>query len=86
MLNASFLLLRISNDERVLYNDTETLMVRLLSYLLGSCVANVLHTAWISNDDRVLYNDTETVTQIKATKSFTRFICDTGSTYCLNQQ
>ena len=27
---------RISNDERVLYNDTETLMGRLLSNLLGS--------------------------------------------------
>ena len=51
----------ISNDERVLYNDTETLMVRLLSHLLGSYVTHVLHTAWISNDERVLYNDTETL-------------------------
>ena len=46
---------RISNDERVLYNDTETLMVRLLSHLLGSYVTDVLHTAWISNDEGVLY-------------------------------
>ena len=45
----------ISNDERVLYNDTETLIVRLLSHLLGSYVTHVLHTAWISNDERVLY-------------------------------
>ena len=27
---------RISNDERVLYNDTETLMVKPLSHLLDS--------------------------------------------------
>ena len=47
---------RISNDGRVLYNDTETLMVRLRSHLLGSYVTHVLHTAWISNDGRVLYN------------------------------
>ena len=33
---------RISNDERVLYNDTETLMGRLLSHLLGSYVTDVL--------------------------------------------
>ena len=52
---------RINNDERVLYNDTETLMVRLLSHLLGSYVTHVLHTARISNDERVLYNDTETL-------------------------
>ena len=39
---------RISNDERVLYNDTEALMVKL-------------HTARISNDETVLYNDTETL-------------------------
>ena len=51
----------ISNDERVLYNDTETLMVRLLSHLIGSYMAHFLHTAWISNDERVLYNDTETL-------------------------
>ena len=38
---------RINNDERVLYNDTETLMVRLLRHLLGSYVTHVLHTAWI---------------------------------------
>ena len=36
---------RISNDERVLYNDTETQMGRLLSHLLGSYVTHVLHTA-----------------------------------------
>ena len=54
-------------------------MERLLSYLLGSRVTHVLHTSRISNDERVLYNDTETL--IKATKSFTRFICDTRSTY-----
>ena len=49
---------RISNDDRVLYNDTETLMVRLLSHLLGSYVTDdlYLHTARISNDERVLYN------------------------------
>ena len=40
---------RISNDERVLYNDTETMTVRLLSHLLGLYVTHVLHTAWISN-------------------------------------
>ena len=74
----------ISNDERVLYNDIETLMGRLLSHLLGSYVTHVLHTARISNDDRVLYNDTETL--IKDTKSFTRFICYTRPTYCLDQQ
>ena len=39
----------------------ETLMVRLLSHLLGSYVKDVLHTAWISNDETVLYNDTETI-------------------------
>ena len=33
---------RISNDERVLYNDTETLIIRLLSHLLGSYVTHVL--------------------------------------------
>ena len=33
---------RLSNDERVLYNDTETLIVRLLSHLLGSYVTHVL--------------------------------------------
>ena len=47
--------------KRVLYNDTETLMVRLQSHLLGSYVTHVLHTARISNDERVLYNDTETL-------------------------
>ena len=47
--------------KRVLYNDTETLMVRLLSHLLGSYVTDDLHTARISNDERVLYNDTETL-------------------------
>ena len=47
---------RISNDKRVLYNDTEKLMVRLLSHLLGSYVRHVLHTTRISNDKRVLYN------------------------------
>ena len=52
---------RISNDDRVLYNDTETLMVRLLSHLLGSYVTDDLHTARISNDETVLYNDTETI-------------------------
>ena len=67
---------RISNDKRVLYNDIETLMGRLRSHLLGSYVTHVLHTAKISNDERVLYNDAETL--IKASKSFTRFICDTG--------
>ena len=45
---------RISNDERVLYNDTETLMVRLLSHLLGSYVTDVPHTARISNNETVL--------------------------------
>ena len=52
---------RISKDERVLYNDTETLMVRLQSHLPGSYVTDALHTAWISNDETVLYNDTETI-------------------------
>ena len=52
---------RISNDERVLYNGTETLMGRLLSHLLGSYVTDDLHTARINNDERVLYNDTETL-------------------------
>ena len=52
---------RISNDERVLYNNTETLIVRLLSHLLGSYVTNVPHTARISNNETVLYNDTETI-------------------------
>ena len=46
----------ISNDERVLYNDTETLMVRLLSHSLGSFVTHVLQIARISNNERVLYN------------------------------
>ena len=50
----------ISNDDRLLYNDTETLMVRLPSHLLGSYVPHVLHTARISNDERLLYDDTET--------------------------
>ena len=40
---------RISNDDRVLYNDTETLMVRVLSHLMGSYVSHDVHTAWISN-------------------------------------
>ena len=57
----SYILLRISNDERVLCNDTEKLIVRLLSHLLGSYVSHVLHTARISNDETVLYNDTETI-------------------------
>ena len=37
---------RISNDERVLYNDTETIIVRvnILNYLLVSYVTHVLHT------------------------------------------
>ena len=52
---------RISNDDRVLYNDTEKLMVRLLSHLLGSYVRHVLHTTRISNDKRVLYNDMKTL-------------------------
>ena len=52
---------RISNDDRVLYNDTETLMARLLSHLLGSYLTDVLHTAWFSDDEWVLYNDTETI-------------------------
>ena len=52
---------RIINDKRVLYNDTGTLMVRLLSYLLGSYVTHVLHTARISNDERLLNDDTETI-------------------------
>ena len=47
---------RISNAERVLYNDTETLMGRLLSHLLGSYVTHVLQIARISNAERVLYN------------------------------
>ena len=48
---------RISNDERVLYNETETQMGRLPSHLLGSYVTHLLHTARIGNDERVLYND-----------------------------
>ena len=71
---------RISNDERVLYNDTQTLMVRLLSYLLGSYVTDVPHTARISNDERVLYNDRDT--DGKATKPFTTFISERRTTYC----
>ena len=37
---------RISNDETVLYNDTETIIVRvnILSYLLVSYVTHVLRT------------------------------------------
>ena len=50
---------RISNDKRVLYNDADTMMVRLLSHLLDSYVTCVLCTARISNDERVLYNDTK---------------------------
>ena len=50
---------RIRHDERVLYNDTETLMGRLPSHLLGPYVTHVQHTARISNDERVLYDDTE---------------------------
>ena len=48
---------RISNDERVLYNDTETIIVRvnILRYLLVLYVTHVRHTAWISNDERVLH-------------------------------
>ena len=53
---AYYILLRISNDERVLYNDTETLTARLLSHLLGSYVTHVLQIARISNNERVLYN------------------------------
>ena len=45
---------RIRYDERVLYTDTETLIVRLPSHLLGSYVTHVLHTGRISNDERVL--------------------------------
>ena len=48
---------RIGNDERVLYNDTETLKVRLLSHLIGSYVTDVLHTARISNGERVLFKE-----------------------------
>ena len=33
---------RISNDERVLYNDAETLMVRIPRHLLGSYVTHAL--------------------------------------------
>ena len=66
--------------KRVLYNDTETLMVRLQSHLLGSYVTDDLHTARISNNETVLYNDRDT--DGKATKPFTRFICDTRPTYC----
>ena len=47
--------------KKVPYNDTETLMVRLQSHLLGSYVTDDLHTARISDDERVLYNDTETL-------------------------
>ena len=72
----------ISNDERVLYNDTETLTVRLLSHLLGSYETHVLQIATISNDERVLYNDKVRDTNGKATKGFTRFICDTRPTNC----
>ena len=36
---------RINNDERVLYNGTETLMGRLTSHLLGSYVTHVPHTS-----------------------------------------
>ena len=73
---------RINNDERVLYNDTETLMGRLQSHLLGSYVTHVLHTARINNDERVLYNDKVRDTKGKATKSFTSLICDKRPTNC----
>ena len=56
MPHASYILLRISNDDRVLYNYTETLMARLVSDLLGSYVTHVLQIAKTSNDERVLYN------------------------------
>ena len=46
---------RIGNDEGVLYNYTETLMVRLLSHLLGSYLTHVLHTARIRYDERLLH-------------------------------
>ena len=47
-------------EKRVEYNGTETMMVKLLSYLLGSYVSHLLHTARhglarISNDERVLH-------------------------------
>ena len=51
---------RISKDKRVLYNDADTMMVRLLSHLLDSYnMTRVLCTARISNDERALYNDTK---------------------------
>ena len=51
---------RISNDERVLYNDTETLIVRvnILSYLLFSYVTHVLHTVGsVMMKEYCMYND-----------------------------
>ena len=56
---ASYILLRISNDERVVYTDTETLILTLLNHLLGWYETLVQHTAIISNDERQLYNDTK---------------------------
>ena len=55
----------ISDDDRVLYNDTETKILRvniLLSYLLDSYVTHVLLTARISNDEsHCMYNDMKTL-------------------------
>ena len=45
---------RISSNERVLYNDTQKLLVRLLSHLLGSYETHVLHTARISNTETLM--------------------------------
>ena len=67
----------------IIYEDTDGKANKLFT-TIGSCVTHVLHTAWISNGERVLYNDTGTL--LKAAKSFTRFICDTRSTYSLDQQ
>ena len=41
---------RISNDETVLYNDTETIIIRInvLSYLLVSYVTHVLHAVGLA--------------------------------------
>ena len=54
----------ISNDDRVLYNDTETIIVRvnIRSYLLDSDVTHVLHTARISNyESHCMYSDMKTL-------------------------
>ena len=54
----------ISNDETVLYNDTETITVtvNIISYLLVSYVTHVLHTVGSAMmKEYCMYNDMRTL-------------------------